>query len=86
MDGKLVAQGNRNWSSIISPILIGKGYDWGGNDYPYRHYIDEVKIYKNYLSNAQIKPNYIAGLDSLLSQVSISKEDYNQRLEALAGK
>ncbi|MFA7157140.1 MAG: LamG-like jellyroll fold domain-containing protein [Bacilli bacterium] len=48
--------------------------------------IDDIRIYNTALSFSQIKQNYIAGLDSLLSKGSISKEHYNQRLEALAGK
>jgi len=46
--------------------------------------IDDVKIYNSALSSSQIKQNYIAGLDSLLSKESISEEDYNQRINALA--
>jgi len=45
--------------------------------------IDEARLYSAVLSSAQIKQNYIAGLDSLLSKGSISKEEYNQRIETL---
>jgi len=47
-------------------------------------FIDDVRIYSAAISSAEIKQNYIAGLDSLLSNGNISKEDYNQRINALA--
>jgi len=46
--------------------------------------INDVRIYDATLSSFQIKQNYIAGLDSLLSDGNISKEDYNQRINLLA--
>ncbi|MFA7141868.1 MAG: LamG domain-containing protein [Candidatus Paceibacterota bacterium] len=46
--------------------------------------IDDVRIYNSALSTAQIKQNYIAGLDSMLSNGNLSKDEYNERLEALA--
>ena len=46
--------------------------------------LDDIRIYNIALSSSKIKQNYIAGLDSLLSQESISKEDHNQRINELA--
>ncbi|MDD2628070.1 MAG: prepilin-type N-terminal cleavage/methylation domain-containing protein [Clostridia bacterium] len=46
--------------------------------------IDDVRIYDAVLSSSQIKQNYIAGLNSLLANNNISKEEYNQRLNNLA--
>lgn len=46
--------------------------------------IDEFQIYKNVLTSSQIKQNYIAGLDSLLANDNISKEEYDQRINVLA--
>jgi len=46
--------------------------------------IDDVRIYNAALSSSKIKQNYIAGLDSLLNNGNISKEDYNQRINELA--
>jgi prepilin-type N-terminal cleavage/methylation domain-containing protein len=46
--------------------------------------MDQIRIYDDALSSSQIKQNYIAGLNSLLSKESISKEDYNQRINELA--
>jgi len=66
-------------------LLIGVDRD---SDTNYNEYLnglmDEVNFYKTILSSSQIKQNYIAGLDSLLSKASISKEDYNQRISELA--
>jgi len=47
---------------------------------------DEVRVYNAALSSSQIKQNYIAGLDSLLSKNLISKEEYNQRIKGLSSK
>jgi len=54
-----------------------------GVNYMMNGLIDDVRIYNNTLSLSQIKENYIAGLDSLLLQGGISKENYNQRIERL---
>ena len=59
-------------------------YSSGGTYlYAFDGQIDDVRIYNAALSSSQIKQNYIAGLDSLLNKNSISKEDYNQRIESL---
>jgi len=46
--------------------------------------IDDVRIYNIILSTSQIKQEYVAGLNSLLASNGITKEEYNQRLSALA--
>lgn len=46
--------------------------------------IDDVKIYNAAISSSQIKQNYIAGLDSLLSSRTISKKEYDKRVNNLA--
>jgi hypothetical protein len=48
--------------------------------------LDEFVIYNKNLSLSEIKQNYVAGLDSLLAQGGISKNDYSQRIKQLAGK
>lgn len=48
--------------------------------------LDEMIIYNKNLSLSEIRQNYIAGLDSLLAQGGISKEDYNERIKNLARK
>jgi len=47
-------------------------------------YIDDVRIYNGAISSAQIKQNYIAGLNSLLANNNISKEEYLSRIENLS--
>jgi prepilin-type N-terminal cleavage/methylation domain-containing protein len=47
-------------------------------------FIGGIKIYDIALSSSQIKQNYIAGLNSLLANGNISKEDYNERINNLA--
>jgi len=46
--------------------------------------IDDIRIYNAALSSSQIKQNYIAGLNSMLANENISKEDYNERINTLA--
>jgi prepilin-type N-terminal cleavage/methylation domain-containing protein len=46
--------------------------------------IDDVRLYDAALSSSQIKQNYIAGLNSMLANGNISKEDYNERINQLA--
>ncbi|MDD4298988.1 MAG: prepilin-type N-terminal cleavage/methylation domain-containing protein [Bacilli bacterium] len=63
-----------------SPLLIGK---YGSNS-DMSALMDDVRIYNAVLSSAQIKQQYIAGLDSLLAKGSISEEEYEQGLNNLA--
>jgi len=46
--------------------------------------IDDVRIYNTALSSSQIKQNYVAGLNSMLANGNISKEEYNERINNLA--
>ena len=46
--------------------------------------IDDVRIYNSALSSSQIKQNYIAGLNSLLANNSLSKEEYLNRIKNLS--
>ncbi|MDD2496020.1 MAG: prepilin-type N-terminal cleavage/methylation domain-containing protein [Tissierellia bacterium] len=50
----------------------------------YKGLIDDVRLYSAVLPSSRIKQNYVAGLDSLLSNGNISKEEYNERINALA--
>ena len=43
--------------------------------------LDEMIIYNKNLSLSEIRQNYVAGLDSLLAQGGISKQEYNERLK-----
>jgi hypothetical protein len=69
-----------------SNLQIGHGYFGGGVSYLFDGLIDDVKIYNAALSTSQIKQNYIAGLNSLLSKGNISKQEYNDRVLELAEK
>jgi len=71
-------------SSSSAPTRIGATFESGIPVQFFNGKIDDVRIYDAALSSSQIKQNYIAGLDSLLSKGSISKEDYNQRINELA--
>jgi prepilin-type N-terminal cleavage/methylation domain-containing protein len=46
-------------------------------------FIDEVRIYNAALTASAIRYQYVAGIDKLLANNQITKEDYRQRLEEL---
>jgi len=48
--------------------------------------MDDIRIYNSALSSAKIKQNYVAGLNSMLSNGNISNEEYNERINELAEK
>jgi prepilin-type N-terminal cleavage/methylation domain-containing protein len=66
----------------IDRFYIGRDYRTG--ETAHNGLIDDVRIYNAALSASQIKQNYVAGLNSLLNIGSISKEAYNERINALA--
>ncbi|MFA7157482.1 MAG: hypothetical protein WC123_07325 [Bacilli bacterium] len=55
-----------------------------GGSYSFDGLIDDVRIYNEALSSVQIKQNYIAGLNSMLVNGNMSKEEYNQKIETLS--
>jgi len=62
---------------------IGRIPHGGGVHYFYG-LIDDVRIFNAIPSSSQIKQNYIAGLNSMLANGNISKQEYNERINALA--
>jgi len=91
VDGDLKKQDN---SSVSTPaasqnLYIGScsmvaGTWCDGRYNSYNGLIDDVRIYNEALSTSQIKQEYVAGLNSLLANNNISKEEYKQRLNALS--
>ena len=83
---------NGSDDGVYDTFFLNKDYDYAGvcriglrNDNRFfSGSIDDVRIYNAALSAAQIKQNYIAGLNSLLANNNISKEEYDQRLNNLA--
>ncbi|MDD3287318.1 MAG: prepilin-type N-terminal cleavage/methylation domain-containing protein [Bacteroidales bacterium] len=84
INGKEISSGVA--TDIISyynqPVWIGKS-NFGITQ---STIIDDVRFYNAALSSSQIKQNYIAGLNSLLANNNISKEEYDQRLNSLSFK
>ena len=83
MDGQWSKTGNILSNLVM--VLVGQwnavittGYFDGA--------IDDVRIYNYNLTSSQIKQNYIAGLDFLLSKGLVSEGEYDQRLNELAVK
>jgi len=52
----------------------------------YAGFIDDVRIYNKTLSSSQINQNYVAGLNSMLANGNISKEEYSERIKLLGTK
>ena len=80
--------GVKRGSASVVNVLGTSGYKRIGNRGDgleiFKGSMDDLRVYNAALSSSQIKQNYIAGLDSLLSDGNISKEDYNQRINELA--
>jgi len=80
IDGELKAESNpadfSSWRHNVSSLYIANY--WG----KYKGYIDDIRVYNAVLSSSQIKQEYVAGLNSLLANNNISKEEYNQRIES----
>ncbi len=75
-------------AGAITNVVTNNTFTFGGTalDPTYRclnGFIDEVKIYNKDLSSAQIRQEYVAGLNLLLNNKDISKEEYNKRLSAI---
>jgi len=90
---KLYIDGNLNNQKTSSILAMGQPnykFSIGRNSTDSSHYlkglIDDVRIYNSALSSAQIRQEYIAGLNSLLANNNISKEEYDERLNNLAQK
>ena len=77
-------------SAAVTSFANNDGYlSIGGTRYesthrPFKGLIDDVRIYNAALSTSQIKQEYVAGLNSLLANNNISKEEYDQRINSLA--
>ncbi|MDD4358698.1 MAG: LamG domain-containing protein [Candidatus Pacebacteria bacterium] len=63
---------------------IGTRKDATELNYNFNGLIDDLRIYNAALSSSQIEQNYIAGLNLLLKNGAISKEEYSQRILNIA--
>jgi len=78
-DGSFTKDYTYDTAISLSYLYIGGNDDRKGSGL-----LDDVRIYNAALSNSQIKQNYIAGLNSMLANGNISKEEYNERINTLA--
>jgi len=80
----------KNWRTASNILKIDNTSDliFGSYGSSSNHFIrgrfDDIRFFNNILSSSQIKQNYIAGLNSMLANGNISKEDYNERINNLA--
>ena len=65
-------------------LKIGMSNGTDTNHLNYIGYVDQVRFYNKTFLSSQIKQNYIAGLNSMLSNGNISNEEYNERINELA--
>ncbi len=68
----------------VTETVVSIGKDIKDSSHFFNGFVNDIKIYNAALSSSQIKQNYIAGLNSMLANRNISKEDYNERINALA--
>ena len=80
VDGTLASRTTTREITEVNNFYLGRSSSSRSGD----QIIDETRIYKAALTTSEIKQEYIAGLNSLLASNSISKEEYNQRLESLS--
>ena len=83
INGNLVSEKSLSYdpSPNVDNLCIG-GFYQGVRGF--KGYMDEVRIYNSLLTQSQIQNSYIAGLNSLLVNGSISNEEYNQRISNIA--
>ncbi|HOI60408.1 MAG TPA: prepilin-type N-terminal cleavage/methylation domain-containing protein [Candidatus Pacearchaeota archaeon] len=81
-NGSLMAKNN----NYLTPPNTAGSFYIGGNaaSNSFQGIIDNVRLYNAALSSSQIKQNYIAGLNSMLSNGNISNKEYNERINELA--
>ena len=86
VNGIEVTSGGGNLTELPPNIagMVTIGNRVGTTDRTFNGLIDDIRLYNAALSSSQIKQNYIAGLNSMLANGNISKEDYNERINNLA--
>jgi len=87
LDGILKNTGKSTITSIGQPnfnFTIGISGD--KTTRPFVGFVDDIRIYNGAICSSQIKQEYVAGLNSLLANNNISKEEYNLQIESLASK
>jgi len=72
-----------NTATFTGTIVGGASnvFQIGENVTSFNGLMDDARIYNFALSTSQIKQEYVAGLNSLLANGNISKEEYNKRIE-----
>ena len=85
------AEVTKNSDGVVSSLFNSSSnlcigcYFWNNSaEGLFKGILDDARIYKEALTTSEVKQNYIAGLNSLLAKGSISKEEYDQRLNNLA--
>lgn len=81
-DNKTAVGGSVNSSSCSYPLRFSSRSD-GTANYFLNGLLDEVRVYSAALTTVQIQEQYFAGLNKLLANGGITKQEYNQRVAAL---
>ena len=83
IDSKTGSSGT--YSNYVTSLTIGANKNlYTSNIYNFTGQMDEVRLYSSEIPSSFVKEQYYAGLNSLLSGGSISKEEYNQRINQLS--
>jgi len=80
LDGQCSSLTGLIYTSLL-PVFIGKMSSFGGTTEYFPGLIDEVRIYSEALSATEIQKHYVQGLGKLLANQSITKAEYDQRIE-----
>ncbi|MDD4358436.1 MAG: prepilin-type N-terminal cleavage/methylation domain-containing protein [Candidatus Pacebacteria bacterium] len=72
-----------NLGATTTSMYIGSNNGAANVNY-FNGAMDDIRLYNKALSQAQIKQNYIAGLNSMLANGNISEEEFSQRINNLA--
>jgi prepilin-type N-terminal cleavage/methylation domain-containing protein len=87
VDGKLDNQGTSGISSMGQPVyyfIIGKSS--ASSSYYFNGSIDDVRVFNAVVPSFQIKEQYYAGLNQLLINGGIKKEEYLSRVKELVAQ
>jgi len=76
IDGKFITSKSLATNFVINNMQIG----YCPHATYFNGLIDDVRIYNGALSSAQIKQQYVSGLDSLYSKGIISESEFNDRI------
>jgi prepilin-type N-terminal cleavage/methylation domain-containing protein len=85
LNGSLIKSGTfaTTINTVPNIITIGRRMSGSPTTFFWSGMIDEPAVYSEAVTFAQVKSDYVAGLNQLLEKNEISQADYNSRISAL---